>query len=69
MALQCNVGGTERTARLAAGVALLPVALFSRLSRPLRLLALVGGTIGLATGLSHYCPVNQLLGRNSCPEG
>ncbi|HEX4926378.1 MAG TPA: DUF2892 domain-containing protein [Burkholderiales bacterium] len=60
-----NVGGTERRVRGAAGTALLAAAFSPRgaISRS----AIVGGigAVLLATALLRYCPLNQLVGRDS----
>jgi hypothetical protein len=73
-----NVGGSERIARLGIGALLLllgvagyagaiPVAV-GPLPQALTAIALVVvGVILLVTGSVQYCPINQLVGRDSCP--
>jgi hypothetical protein len=60
--MKTNVGGIDKIARIVVGVALLA--------------ATVTGTIGLwgwigvvplATGLTGYCPLYQVLGFSTCP--
>lgn len=77
--MNCNVGGYDRTGRLAIGAILLVVGIagyagFVWLAvGPLPqfltavLLALIG-IILLATGALQFCPINQVLGRDTCPE-
>jgi hypothetical protein len=78
MAMNRNVGGTERIVRLGSGAVLLlgGIAGYAGALRlavgpfPQALTAVVlvaFGLILLATGGLQYCPINQLLGRDSCP--
>ncbi len=60
-----NVGGLDRTARIVLGIVLVLVGLFAPLEMTWRIVALVVGIIGLATGGSRYCPLNQALGINT----
>ncbi|WP_019142682.1 YgaP family membrane protein [Noviherbaspirillum massiliense] len=62
MAIPHNVGGTDKAARLMAGLALPAYALLSRKRPLLRGIAGAAGLVALATGLSGYCPLNGVLG-------
>ena len=59
-----NVAGLDRAARLAIGIVLLPTALL--LGGPgggaLGIAATAAGFIGLATGVTGFCPTYILLG-------
>lgn len=66
--MSCNVGGTERALRFAAGGALLAGGLLGPREAPGRKTgAILAGTVLLATAITQYCPLNQLLGVNTCP--
>ena len=65
--IPCNVGGTERTVRMSTGALLLGLGLLAPISKPIRIAAGTVGAIELVTGLAYYCPINQLVGRNTCP--
>jgi hypothetical protein len=58
--MKCNVGPTERIARLAIGAAAGVAAMQTR-GWPRAVLATVAVS-GLTTGTTRYCPVNQALG-------
>ncbi len=64
--LRCNVGGNERTARLAGGIAAGVLAATLPLPGVLRWIMAVAAGVSIATGATQYCPLNQALGRNSC---
>ena len=64
--MECNVGGIDRNIRLAAGVALLSLAVFGRVRQGARIATLLLGAANLFSGASRFCPVNRLLGVNSC---
>ena len=57
-----NVGGLDKSLRIAAGLALLALGAFG----PLGWWGLIG-FVPLATGLIGNCPVYNLLGLNTCP--
>lgn len=60
-----NVGGIERVSRLVLGIVLLAVGL-SALSGVAKAVALVLGAIAAGTALIRFCPINALLGVNTC---
>lgn len=66
MAMECNVGGTDRVARIGIGAALLGTGLLTKLNTPLRVAAGVLGAAGLVTGIIRHCPVSQAIGMNTC---
>lgn len=66
MAISCNVGGADKTFRIVAGVVLAAVALLSDIDTPWKVLAGVLAAIALLTALIGYCPLNSLLGIDSC---
>lgn len=64
--MQCNVGGVEREVRAGVGLALLSAAALGPLPAKWRA-ALAGlGAIGVATAASQYCPLNAVLGIDTC---
>lgn len=65
MKIECNVGGTERIVRLVLGVVLIALGFFA-LSGTLQIIGYLIGAIMLITGITKYCPLNTLMGRNSC---
>jgi len=68
--MQCNVGPKERVARIGAGVVAGGVAVSGLVPLWGQVLLGIVGVTGLATGVTRYCPANQLLGYNGCaPEG
>ncbi|WHZ27754.1 MAG: hypothetical protein OJF51_002551 [Nitrospira sp.] len=69
--MKCNVGGTERSIRIGAGLLALGIGLFAGLSSTIAGAALAVGAILLLTGMTGYCPLFTLLGINTCspPSG
>lgn len=63
MKFQVNEGPLDRVIRLFVGVVMLNVAAVA--SGPLFFVALVVGLIGLATGLTGFCPNYVLFGINT----
>jgi hypothetical protein len=69
MALPCNVGGTDKTIRIALGVVLLAIGFFAGMSTTWTIVAYAAAVIALLTALIGYCPLNALFGINTCaPE-
>lgn len=64
--MKCNVGGTEMIARLVIGAILLIVGFSANVAVVWQTVIFVLAGIAIITGLLHYCPVNALLGINSC---
>lgn len=69
--MERNVGGYDRIARLVAGPVLLLVgiAAFAKLvplGIPVAAIALVVGAVFLGTGVMRQCPLNSVLGINTC---
>ena len=64
--MNCNVGGIDRTGRIALGVVLLIVGLAMPIEMVWRVAALVIAGIALVTAAIRFCPVNAMLGINSC---
>jgi hypothetical protein len=63
MQMQCNVGKTDKTLRIIAGLVLLA----------LGAAGVIGwwgliGLVPLATGLINWCPVYSLLGIKTCKQ-
>ena len=68
MALQTNVGGTDRIARGLLGLALLAGAVGAMLAdmRSLGVAVAVAGVIVLFTAVTRFCGVYTLLGVDTC---
>lgn len=60
-----NVGGLDRALRIVVGFALLVVGYRNR-DRTLGTLAFVAGSDVFATAIIQRCPVNELLGIDTC---
>jgi len=60
-----NVGGLDRALRIVVGLALL-AGFFLNAEASYRWLYLIG-LVPLATGLLQTCPLETLLGLNTCP--
>ena len=67
MKLQVNEGPIDRIVRVAAGIALLAVALLGLVASPLSLVAGAVGVILVATGALGFCPLYALVGFSTCP--
>jgi hydrogenase/urease accessory protein HupE len=65
-AVKCNVGGVDRGARIVLGVLLLGIVLFIAMSPIWQTVLAVLGVVALVTGAIRYCPLNALLGVDSC---
>lgn len=64
--MQCNVGGADKAVRIAAGSGLAAFALLADIDRGWKTLAGAAAAISLATATVGFCPMNSLLGINSC---
>ena len=58
-----NVGGTDRVARILAGIALIALAATEQVG----LWGWIVGGVVLATGVFSFCGLYTLLGLNTCP--
>jgi hypothetical protein len=65
--MTCNVGGSERTIRVALGVVLVVVGAFAGLPTWGTAAAFVVGAVALVTGAVGFCPAWKLFGINTCP--
>ncbi len=66
--MKCNVGKVDMTARFIIGILLLVVGFAVPLSAVWQRVVLALGAIALVTGAIRYCPVNALLGLNTCKK-
>lgn len=66
MAMTCNVGGADKAIRIVMGIALLALALFAPVEIVWRVVAGVLSAIALVTALIGFCPLNSLLGIDTC---
>ena len=67
--MKCNVGGIDRTGRIAIGIVLLLVGLAAPLDMIWRIVVLIVAAIALLTGTVRFCPANAILGINTCERG
>lgn len=67
MKIQVNEGPLDRVVRVAAGTALLAIAVLGVVASPLSMVAGAVGVILVATGVTGFCPLYSLLGVSSCP--
>lgn len=61
-----NVGGMDRSLRIALGVVLILVGLLAGLAGLWKWLALIVGAVMVATALMRVCPAYVLLGVSTC---
>lgn len=61
-----NVGGMDRIGRFALGAVLLLVGLLVEMEMIWRIVVLVIAAIALLTAIVRFCPVNAMLGINTC---
>jgi hypothetical protein len=66
MALAKNVGGVDRNIRIVVGLLFLAIGLFGNLGTMGKTISYILAAVGLVTGFVQYCPLNALLGINSC---
>ncbi|MFQ5888806.1 MAG: DUF2892 domain-containing protein [Gemmatimonadota bacterium] len=66
MALVRNVGGWDRAIRVIVGLALIVLVISQDLAGFWGGIAFLVGGVALITGVVRYCPVNKMLGLNSC---
>lgn len=64
--MTCNVGGADKTARLIIGVAAAAVALLVDVSSTIQIVLFVVAAIALVTAFVGFCPLNRMLGINTC---
>lgn len=64
--MKCNVGGIDMAGRLIIGAVLLIAAFTVSMSTAWQTVLLVVAAIALVTGIIRYCPLNQMLGLNTC---
>jgi disulfide bond formation protein DsbB len=64
--MKCNVGGTDMTTRLVAGVVLLLIGFFVPMNAVWQTVILALAAIALITGFIHYCPINSMFKFDSC---
>jgi hypothetical protein len=62
----CNVGGADKAMRVAVGVGAAAYALMAQGDATKRASAGVASAIALTTAFSGYCPLNALMGIDTC---
>lgn len=69
MSLTCNVGGADKSFRIVLGVGLVALGVLVDLGTTWSIVAYAAAVIALLTALIGYCPLNTLLGVDTCaPE-
>lgn len=66
--MNCNVGGADRIVRVLVGIALLVIGFVVPMSGAWQVAAFVVGAVLLVTALVRFCPLNRLVGINTCPK-
>ena len=61
-----NVGGADKGVRIALGLGLLAAGLLLSVETTVQVVLFVLAGIALVTGLVGFCPLNRLLGINTC---
>lgn len=64
--MTCNVGGVDRVLRTILGVALLLAALLAPLDTAWRIVLVALAAIALLTAAVRFCPLNRLIGLDTC---
>ncbi len=64
--MKCNVGGADKTIRIIIGIIALGVAIVAGLPLGWTIAAYAVAGIALFTAFVGYCPLNQILGLNTC---
>ncbi|MEJ2686058.1 MAG: DUF2892 domain-containing protein [Gammaproteobacteria bacterium] len=66
--MNCNVGGADRIVRVLVGIALLVIGFVVPMGGGWQIAAFAVGAILLVTALVRFCPLNRLVGINTCPK-
>lgn len=66
MDLTRNVGGADKTIRIIVGIVMIVLMLFADLDATWEVVAGVVAAISLVTAFVGFCPLNKLLGINTC---
>lgn len=64
--VRCNVGGVDRGVRLFIAVLLILSAFFVTTSSEWAITLFAFAILPLVAGITGFCPVNSLLGLNTC---
>lgn len=64
--MKCNVGGVDMAARLIIGAVLLIAAFTVTMSAMWQTVLLVLAAIAIVTAVIRFCPLNAMLGFNTC---
>ncbi len=64
--MKCNVGGTDRAIRLAAGITAIGLGMFSPMNRTARIAAVTLGSAALFSAITRHCVLNEVLGIDTC---
>jgi type IV secretory pathway TrbD component len=67
--MKCNVGGADKILRIIIGGAALAAAIFLFAAPLWKIAAFVVAAIAIGTALISYCPLNALIGLNTCKGG
>jgi hypothetical protein len=64
--MKCNVGGWDKTFRLIVGILALGIGIFAPVAPIWHVVAYVVAGIAFLTALIGFCPLNALLGIDTC---
>jgi hypothetical protein len=71
MALSCNVGGLDKAIRIGSGIILVGVGVYLESvvgATGWSVVAFIASLIAVVTAFVGYCPINSLIGLNTCEE-
>lgn len=66
MSLDSNVGGADKTLRIVIGIALLAFITLAQIDTLWKAIAGVAAMIALVTAFVGFCPLNRLIGVDTC---
>jgi hypothetical protein len=68
MSLDCNVGGADKTLRIIIGIALVAFVVLAQVDTLWKVIAGVAAAIALVTAFVGFCPLNRLIGVDTCKK-
>lgn len=68
MSLDCNVGGADKTLRIIVGIALAEFIVLAQVDSLWKVIGGVAAAIALVTAFVGFCPLNRLIGINTCKK-
>lgn len=66
--IECNVGGTDKVIRMILGVVFIAAGLFFFGTPVAKGVSFVLAAIAFVTAFTGFCPLNKLIGLNTCKK-